>query len=282
MTNPLPLAPARFSLLKAIGRSPKHYRYRLEHDLPQGPALRIGRAGHLRVLGAWPDGEDGESIVYEGQRRGKAWAEFRDAHTGADILTRSEWDIAGAIAEAVQADEVAFPLLHGATMERRILWDIAGRACSSRPDAVGQWPASMGGGSYLVDLKTCTDSSPRGFQRQAVQMAYHAQMDFYAEAIRHATGERPRDVYLIAVEVKPPHVVTVHHCQPDLLELGARTWRAWWERLMSCELSDHWPGYETAAVPFSAPAWAGLELEGMTDTEETERAEMPGEEETAA
>lgn len=282
VVNPLDI-PVRFSLLKAMGKSAAHYRYRLDHDLPQGPALRIGRAGHLRCLGAWPDGEDGESIVYEGSRRGKAWAAFRDEHPDADILTRAEWDVAGRIADAVAACEVASPFLRDATKERHIAWEMAGRACSSRPDAVGTWPDDIGGGTYLVDLKTCRDASPRGFMRQAVSMGYHAQMDFYAEAIRHQTGARPRDVYLIAVEVTAPHVVTTFRLEADALELGARTWRAWWETLRSCEQASHWPGYATSVVPFPAPAWAGLDLDmGGDDEGEAERPEMPSDEESAA
>lgn len=256
-TNPLEV-PVRFSRLNHVGRSAAHYKHAIDHERPDSPAMRLGRAAHLRTLGAWPDGEDGETIVYPGTRRGKAWEAFRDEHPDADIVTAGEWDTAGVIASAVLLDELASSVMRGGVLEQRIDWEIAGRVCTSRPDCVG--PAG------LVDLKTCRDASVAGFQRQAWRMGYHAQLDFYAEAVRHATGRRPENVYLVAVEVTPPHVVTVHRLSDETLRIGGAMWRTWWEALRAAELANHWPGYSERIEPFEPPAWAGgFELSGLDE-----------------
>jgi len=54
---------------------------------------------------------------------------------------------------------------------------------------------------------------------------------------------------LIAVEDKPPYVVTTYRLTPDAAEMGHRIWRAHFERLRVCEESNVWPAYSDAVVP---------------------------------
>lgn len=215
----------RFSNLKRIGQSPAHYLSGLMHGIDPTRAMKIGSATHQRVLGG------DEYVVYEGDRRGKAWAEFKAAHDGALILTQPEHESASRIAGAVMANPLAADVLAGAPMrEHEILWDFAGRACASHLDALAT-------GRYVVELKVTNCAEPSRFSRQALHMGYIAQCAFYAEAAKVDAA------YIIAVEDKRPWPVTVLRLTPRALSDGLKQCRAWMERLLACEAEDAWPGY---------------------------------------
>lgn len=240
--------PIRFSTLKKIALSPAHYRAAML--APPGsvdsPAMRLGRLVHAMVLG-------GElPAVWDGDRRGKAWADFQAANVAREIVTRSEYERADAIAAAVGADPVARSFLpDDGTYETRIDWTYAGRAFRSTPDVLT--PSGV-----IVDLKTTNDAHPRRFQSQAWRMHYHAQLACYREAVR-STGRTVTGAVLIAVETSEPYAVSVHRLTERALEEGDRAWRSWVERLLVCELGDDWPGYAEAAVDFDLPEWMSRE-----------------------
>lgn len=243
--------PLRFSRLKLIARSPAHYRAATSPDAPpvDSPAMRLGRHVHALVLDP-----SAAPIVYEGERRGKAWLDFKAAHEGREIVTASEADKAEQIAAAVLADPAARPLVLGDHVrEQRIDWTCAGRPFRSTPDVITA-------DGWIVDLKTTTDASIRGFQRRAWNLAYHAQLACYREAVR-STGRGVEAAALIAVETSFPFAVSVHRLSGRVLAEGDRLWRSWLEILNVCEASDHWPGYADGAVNFDVPEWMADEAD---------------------
>lgn len=214
----------RFSNLKRIGQSPQHYQAGLMHGTDPTRAMKIGSAVHSRVLG-------GDYVIFEGERRGKAWAEFKAAHDGALILTMPEHESASRIAGAVMASPLAQGVLEPSELrEHEILWDFAGRACASHLDALAT-------GRYVVELKVTNCAEPTRFSRQALHMGYVAQCAFYAEAAKVDAA------YIIAVEDKRPWPVTVMRLTPRALSDGLKQCRLWMERLLACEAVDAWPGY---------------------------------------
>lgn len=243
--------PIRYSHLRAIGRSPAHYRHACEGQREQTPAMRLGTIVHGLVLGG------GQTVVYDGERRGKAWADFAAAHEGRDIVTATEVARAVPIADAVAADPVAGPLLRapGARREETLSWSMEGLACQGTPDSFD--PTT----GILLDLKTCSDASPRAFSRHAWSYSYHAQLAWYAHALTLA-GHTVRECLLVAVETSAPYGVTVHRLSPRLLEEGHRQWRAWWEQLRVCIAADQWPGYAETVCELDVPAWIVSEDDG--------------------
>lgn len=234
MADPtLPLV--RFSHLKAMAKSPRHYSHGILHDRADTPGMRMGRAIHTLTLGPQPAARP--VVVYPGDRRGNAWKEFRAAHPDDrfDVLTEAEHDTARACAEAVCADPVASPLLAG-ERETYIEWMFGERACRSTLDVIGP--------TWIADLKSTHDASPIGFQRIAWRQSYHAQMSFYRHAVAWRTPDLPPPrVWLIAVEQSPPYAVCVHEVTEPVLEMGTRLWRSWFEALRGCEDSRDFPGY---------------------------------------
>lgn len=247
----------RYSHLRMMAKSPAHYAaaaagvWRLD-----SPAARLGVLVHGLVLGG-----DRAPIVYEGERRGKAWQEFQAAHEGAEIVTRAEADRAEPIAAAVRSDRVAGVLLASsdAWRERRLEWTIGGGECSGTPDYFD--PAT----GTLIDLKTCSVASPREFGRHSWSYHYHAQLAWYRHALR-TLGHEVRAAYLVAVETSAPHAVACYRLSDRLLDEGDRAWRAWWEALSVCRAADAWPGYAEAAIDLDVPEWmADASDEEVTD-----------------
>lgn len=236
-TNPeaSPFAPLRFSRLKLMAKSPAHVRYALDQDLAGNnnwddtPSRRLGRLAHSVFLG------QPLPLVFPGDRRGKAWTEFKEAHAGEDIVKQEELDTATAMAEALDAHAEASELLRGIIEQTRYFF-FGGRPCRATPDVYLK-------AKHLTDLKSTTDASPERFPWQALKLGYHGQLAFYLDALIALGEPEPERVAIVAVETKPPHVVNVFALLPEATEFGRRQYRGWLERFLVCEASNDWPGY---------------------------------------
>ncbi len=233
--------PVRYSHLKMFARSPAHYRAAIETNFAPTRAMRIGTIVHALVLG-------GNLVVYDGERRGKAWAEFVQAHPQTEIVTRSEHDDATDIAAAVLANPLAMGVLAG-EHEKQVAWRSLGRECSSRIDSAD--------GNRVTELKVTNDSSPGRFSRLALRMSYNVQLAAYCDAVG------AKEAFIVAVEATKPYPVTVMKLSDRALELGRRTWHLWMEQLLACEASGEFPGYCQSIVPFDVPD--DIELDFDTD-----------------
>ncbi len=244
-----------YSQLRQFARSPKHYVHACRTQNEPTRAMRIGTAVHHRVLG---ERSDRPLEVFPGEaRRGKDWEAFRDSRTTAEILTAPEWEESKAPALAVLEDPVARQLLDGARTEVPLRWDDCGIPMSTGGlDVLGPVGIGGSGAGYIADLKTTANAEPEHLQRHAIKMLYHAQMAHYrAGACAAGLATHKTELHLIAVEVDPPHCVTVLTLSPEVIEAGERCVRAWMERLKVCAESDYWPGYAQSAVTWALPEW---------------------------
>jgi hypothetical protein len=230
----------RFSTLKHMAKSPAHYWHARNNAFEQTAAMRFGSLVHALVLG-------GYYAVFEGAtRRGKEWDAFQLANAGKLIVKSDELASAKQVAHAVMTDPVAAPLLVG-EHEKYIEWEHMGRPFRSTLDVLGK--------TWIADLKTTTNASPELFAYHARRMNYHAQMATYAEAV----GGMPStgawiDCYLLAVEINPPHGVTVHRLTPRAIDMGRRSLALWHERVRQCEDEGVWPGYCQSVIDLDVEA----------------------------
>jgi hypothetical protein len=216
-------------------------------------AKRMGRLIHCIALG-------GDYVVYDGERRGKAWEAFVAKHADADpkpdIVTAKEYEKAKRVAYAVQSHPLAAPLLLG-EKEVRIEWEFLGRACSSRLDVIGH-------SAFISDLKTSSNTEPGWFVRHSLRLAYPARMAFYREAARYA-GYRVDDVYVVSVEVDPPYAVTAFRLTERALDEGIKRCHLWMERLLVSEKTGEFPAYTQRLMDMDVSD--DFELEGLEDEE---------------
>lgn len=236
-----------WSTLKCMSASPLHYRHRLETPRDDTPAMRFGRACHTAVLE--PDRFPLEWVVFDGRRAGNAWAEFAAVNADRGILTRSEYETALAVRDAVHAHPAAAKLLAGCEYEQTVLWNDpdTGIACKARPDAVNK--------RTLVDLKTTRTIDARKFGRVAYDLDYFGQLAFYAEGLAITTG-RYYEAFIVAVESECPHDVGVFAVEPDSLAAAADRSHEYLERVAQCRTADDWPGRFAEAQTLELPPWA--------------------------
>lgn len=260
--TPLPL---RHSALKRLGQSPAHYHAALTAPDAQSRAMEIGNAADRMILqhvtALTSDRQPAQRVLaYPGKvRRGKEWDAFRLAHADALIVTQAEHAVALGMVTALQAHPEALRLLTGDTQRTRVA-TYAGRLCRATPDCL---PDPL----TLVDLKTGETSDPRRFPWKVRQFCYHGQIAWYQDILEAAGEPRPTQCYIVAVESKPPHVVTIFRLTEHLLDLGRRQNHAWLETLRACEEANTWPGYTIAPVDLDL-AEEGEGGEGITFDEE--------------
>ena len=239
--------PVRFSTLKQLGRSPAHYFHAVQDEREETLAMRLGAGVHAMLFGQplvkWD--QPAKKGSGKAPRNGSAWEAFLQANAGATILNAAEWSQAEAVVASIRSNRPAMDLLDGAELEQRIDWSFLGRSCRSTPDA--RTPR------YLVDLKTTKTAEPDRFARQSMWLGYHAQLAFYLDAVRESGLGTPTEAYVIAVESAPPHPVTVLRLTERAIEQGRRLCRLWFERLLTCEAANQWPGYAQSVVDLDVP-----------------------------
>jgi len=90
--------------------------------------------------------------------------------------------------------------------------------------------------------------NPLKFPWHARKMGWAIQAVWYLDGLE-ATGETVSDAYLIAVDPKPPHLCVAYYLTERTIELGRKSWRTLFEKLLVCEKSNEWPGYAQSFVP---------------------------------
>jgi PDDEXK-like domain of unknown function (DUF3799) len=230
--------PVRFSRLKAMAKSPMHYRAAVDKDTT---ALERGGALHAVVLGG------AQVMAYPGPvRRGKEWDAFEAAHAGAIILTRTEYDKVMPMAEAVLACPLAAEVLKG-RKEVELDWSFLGRECQSHVDLLSaDW-------DWIAELKSCESADPVAFIWKAQRYHWPAQLAFYSEAVVQLGHRIPSAHLIVAVESAPPHPVTVLRLTDRALDQGRKAFRLWFERVLCCEAADEWPPYAQSVVDLDTP-----------------------------
>lgn len=238
----------RWSCLKEMRRSPKHYKWRLDHPLPDTDSLRLGRAVHVAVLE--PDRFPLEVAVFAGAvRRGKEWQAFAEVNAKRTILKADEYAMCLAIRDSVRSHPVAKHLLTEGESEKSIAWTDprTGLRCKGRLD----WLNSM-----LVDLKTDARLNPRRFPTTVAKYGYASQLALYREGLR-ALGMDGPPVKILAVESVPPYDVGVFSLGENELWAGEEEVHGLLDRVVECTAKNAWPGmFGDGETELTLPAWA--------------------------
>lgn len=235
-----------FSHLKRLALSGKQYIHAVNSPTTPTSAMLLGTAVHAMVLGGRPERPIAR---YHGKdRKGGAWAAFKAANPGAEILTAPEWEHAVEISRAVLADPLAQERLDGARFEVPLAWEEDGiRFSTSGVDILGN--------GALGDLKTATTTNPENLQRQAFKMFYHCQLAFYRRGARANGLDVSRGLFLLCVETKGPFEVVDLELSEGLIDLADRTVSLWIEKLRIYRDANQWPGYAQSSVVWDVPSW---------------------------
>lgn len=235
-----------WSTLREMRRSPKHYMYHLNSPRPDTSRLALGRAAHTAVFETqrflldyvlWEDGD----------RRGKKWEAFREAHASKTILKRDEYLSCIDMAASVREHEVASGYLAKGRAELSITWTDpeTGLLCKGRVDFLS------GSRPSCLDLKTTNDLVR--FGATSAKFGYHSQGAFYARGL--AANGVTVPFRFIAVETAPPHDVAVFRLEGDALAAGDAECSELLSRVALCRMHNEWNGAYQHETELQLPAW---------------------------
>jgi exodeoxyribonuclease VIII len=235
------------SHLHAVAASPYHYwaRYLNPQRPPsvQTAAMKLGSLVHCAVLESDELAKRYAVCLPRNTRAGKEMAAEMEA-SGIEAVTATDMEQAMAMADAVRSHQAAAALLRDGKAEQSFWWDDipTGLRCKCRPDWYN--------GTTIVDLKTTTDASPKGFAKSVAQWRYHVQQAHYL------SGTFAERFVFIAVEKTYPFVVGVYELDADAMQHGDTERRANLQTIADCRSISEWPGYGDIIQPLSLPNWA--------------------------
>lgn len=240
--------------------SPARFRYQQDHPDPPKTAFDLGTTAHTLTLGTgspmWIIDADAWTSPKVRDQRDAARSygftpilrhQFEAARAMADAVLNHEWSIDG-----VKVGTVGGTLLSGGHAEVSMWWEDpeTGARCRGRIDYLH--PAA------IVDLKTISREDGAGhtaFAKQSADFGYRESMAHYRNGIRVLTS-RTLPVFLVVVEVEPPHLTAVYTLSDEDLAWGSvrmgDALRLW----LSCLAADDWPAYPADLQTLTFPHWA--------------------------
>jgi exodeoxyribonuclease VIII len=265
---------ANQSLLKKGLRSWAHaYDYLLNPPGPT-PALQVGKAMHEAILEPdefeknWTtvpmNPETGKAYDRRTKEGKAAWAVHLEENPDKETLPIKDWMFVLQARRQVWDQPAAKALLGGAGMnEIGCVWidEDTGMACKALLDRVTR----LEGYTWVVDVKSTQDASPKAWPRHVVRYGYHIQAAFYLDALAgvdRAKGHDPVDrrFVFLAFEKDPPFCVKAWACPPSLIEQGRAEYAGLLRGYKRCMEADEWPGYGGGIDEFHLPEWAYREV----------------------
>ena len=253
----------RWSTLKEARTSMLRYNHAGDNPVDDKPRFGQGRLVHTAVL--QPDLVSVGYVVFDGERRGNAWKDFKAAHVGQTILRRDEYDVSMACADAVRAHPLALEYLNLdlALVERPVVWTdpATGLKCKGRPDAVH---------SIIAEIKTAATVDERLWRAQATRLGYFGQLAFYRRGYRTLT-KLSLPGAIVAVELEPPHDIGVFAIDEDSLRVADDEISLLLARVAECRKTGVWPGRYQTVQSLTMPEWA-RDVDNVSDFDFSEVA----------
>lgn len=119
-----------------------------------------------------------------------------------------------AMRSTILKHEQAMQLINEARIEESFFWkdEHSGMLLKCRPDILHD--------NMIVDLKTCSDASPRAYQAEMVKYGYHIQGAMVRDGVEAIEGRRINNVINICVETKYPHNMAIYIIDEYALDEG--------------------------------------------------------------
>ena len=251
--------PLSYSGAKTLLVSPARFAWEREHGRPSKRAYDLGSLVHTLILGSK---DDRITVVdaYDWRTKAAQAAKTEAYAAGRIPVHRGDLLAASTVAAAVRRHPLASAILREGRSEVSLYWvDTAtGVTCRGRID----WLSPLA----IVDVKTVSSyggCEPAAFARAAAGFDYPMQAAAYTEGYEAVTG-RLLDFVTIAVEMEPPHFVSVTRYPASAVAAGAEKWHRALAVYAARESSGEWAD-PPAITTLPIPAWYG-----RTYPEETE------------
>ena len=232
------------ALKMLLDKTPAHFyqaHFGESEPTKESDCLILGRATHCLVLE--PQSFCDQFAQFEGGKRTKAGKEEYAAlvTSGKSVISLKLLEQAENVAAAIRNHPTASKLLDGCETEVEVFGELEGVKTKSRLDAIKK--------NVIIDLKTCEDASPKGFQRSIEKYHYDLQAAFYTDAAN------AKSFVFIAVEKTAPYCIGIYFASESLLENGRRKYRKALETYKTCLETGDWYGYETNITEIDVSSW---------------------------
>ena len=133
--------------------------------------------------------------------------------------------------------------------ELSYFWDDLGLVKGKcRPDWISD------DGNIVVDIKTTTDASPKGFQKSIANWGYHLQLGWYLRGLRKL-GLPAKEFIFIAIEKTPPFSVGVYRANKEMITYANDEINNLVYDIDESLKSDDFPDYTPEIMDLGLPNW---------------------------
>jgi len=108
--------------------------------------------------------------------------------------------------------------------------------------------------SIVVDIKTTTDASPRGFQKSISTWGYHLQLGWYLRGLRKL-GLLAEQFIFIAIEKTPPFCVGVYRADQDMINFAMKELDQLMPEIQTAMVCKEFPDYTPEIMSLGLPPW---------------------------
>lgn len=237
---------------KRILRAPSVMRWHRDNPEPPKAAFDLGHVVHALVLGT---GLPIHVHDHPDLRTKAAKEEAADARLAGMVpIKRAEYEEMQAVANAVLTHEAAGPLFENGEPEQSMYAVDADTGVWMR-GRLDWFTRTADGAPVLADLKTAVSAVPDEWMRQAANLEYGVQREWYRSMWTAITGERdPRFLHVI-VEKTAPYLVSVCEMGFDFEHIGKQKMRRALDTYKQCLDTGVWPGIAPTIHPAIPPMW---------------------------
>ena len=133
--------------------------------------------------------------------------------------------------------------------ELSYFWDDLGLVKGKcRPDWISD------DGNIVVDIKTTTDASPKGFQKSIAHWGYPLQLGWYIRGLRKL-GLPAKEFIFIAIEKTPPFSVGVYRANKEMITYANDEINNLVYEIDDSLKSDDFPDYTPEILDLGLPNW---------------------------
>lgn len=245
------------STLKNFRRTPAHVLEAIKYPPEPTESLEFGTAFHCAVLE--PDKFAATYVVapkVDGRTKaGKAAKEaFAEESIGKVVIDEVEAAIIAGMQRGLRSNPVTDDILSSpGKTEVCLVWtdEESGVRCKALIDKI----ISFGGGTSIIDLKSCLSASRSAFSRDIDKYQYDEQAAFYLGGANALAPSNRRWLW-IACEKKRPYLQAVYEPDNDMLLYARDKIRQHLIDYKECMKTGIWPGYPNEIVTLSPSRWA--------------------------
>jgi hypothetical protein len=227
--------------LKNFLNSPRYYYYKKHEEVREKNKneqrhFPIGSAVHELVLEPelfWSNYCVAPKFDMRTKLGKEAYAEFLQTSDGKTILYEDELEMATDMAMVGTKNETFMELIKDSYRELSCYTEDekTGLLLRMRPDSFAK------NKSTIVDIKTCKDSSPRGFKKDVYSYSYSLSAAFYMDFLK-------RDYYVFcAMEKQKPYQTALYVLDDEMTDYGRKQYRMALDLLKWSKDNNFWCDY---------------------------------------